>query len=282
MQLEARFPKAAVRRSLGQCEVGLRVAVLALCSLGSDDGSSIEGDFQSHVDTSIPQSTDSSDVSVSSADSLPRSTAATTNNDFNPKQTITKKRGRTNGDNDRVSEGCFLKLKKNKRKKQKTEKSKPTRTFKTKSKNIITPSPPKPRSWTKKGKASEYSSVVKHVGFRPFPYRAHEMICKASEEDPSLIQWFPDGRHFIFHDPNSEETGAILQEFFKHNKFSSFQRQLHSYGFVKIKEGKYKGGFMQPFFRKDGKDLTNCVRKDANAYNARKAAQKKGKKMKKG
>ena len=107
------------------------------------------------------------------------------------------------------------------------------------------------------------------------------MICKASEEDPSLIQWFPDGRHFIFHDPNSEETGAVLQEFFKHNKFSSFQRQLHSYGFVKIKEGKYKGGFMQPFFRKDGKDLTNCVRKDANAYNARKAAQKNKRKARK-
>jgi len=52
--------------------------------------------------------------------------------------------------------------------------------------------------------------------------------------DPTIATWSNDGRTFLVKDPEVFASDVIPQ-FFKHNNFSSFVRQLNFYGFRKIK-----------------------------------------------
>ncbi|KAK9055933.1 hypothetical protein SSX86_027020 [Deinandra increscens subsp. villosa] len=65
----------------------------------------------------------------------------------------------------------------------------------------------------------------------PFITKIHEMV-----NDPltdHIVSWSHNNRSFIVWDP-SEFSGELLPRFFKHNNFSSFIRQLNTYGFRKI------------------------------------------------
>jgi HSF-type DNA-binding len=54
------------------------------------------------------------------------------------------------------------------------------------------------------------------------------------ESDPAVCCWSADGTTFIVKDPQIFEK-KIIPQFFKHNKFSSFVRQLNFYSFRKIR-----------------------------------------------
>ncbi|GAC97641.1 DNA binding transcription factor [Pseudozyma hubeiensis SY62] len=106
-------------------------------------------------------------------------------------------------------------------------------------------------------------------------------------DDPNtdeLIRWSPDGASFFV--PNHVRFGdEVLPRFFKHNRFSSFVRQLNMYGFHKVphlQQGALKHDspqeselweFSNPHFHRDHPDWLSKVQrkkgprddKDANA-----------------
>ena len=53
------------------------------------------------------------------------------------------------------------------------------------------------------------------------------------DEFKEFIAWSDDGTYFVVHDQSSFSK-QVLPKFFKHNRFSSFVRQLNMYGFRKV------------------------------------------------
>lgn len=75
-----------------------------------------------------------------------------------------------------------------------------------------------------RGKSSSETAPI-------FLRKTYEMIDTCN---PSIATWSEDGVAFVVKDPEKFASN-ILGQFFKHNNFSSFVRQLNFYGFRKIK-----------------------------------------------
>eukprot|EP00903_Cladosiphon_okamuranus_P014074 g13081.t1 len=81
-----------------------------------------------------------------------------------------------------------------------------------------------------------------------------------SQESSDIITWTESGQAFQVLDYTrfSEE---ILLKYFRHNKFSSFRRQLNLYGYRKVIKGPDAGAYMHPSFQRDRPDLLGEVKK---------------------
>ncbi|KAB1203355.1 Heat stress transcription factor A-6b [Morella rubra] len=69
------------------------------------------------------------------------------------------------------------------------------------------------------------------IGPPPFLTKTFDMV-----DDPTtnlVVSWRKEGSSFVVWDPHSFST-YLLPRYFKHNNFSSFVRQLNTYGFRKI------------------------------------------------
>lgn len=80
-----------------------------------------------------------------------------------------------------------------------------------------------------------------------FPRKLHEIL---TDESSDVIAWSRTGRAFYIRDMETF-VSHILLKYFKHEKYSSFQRQLNLYGFRKIQKGEDTGAYAHEFFSRD-------------------------------
>ncbi|KAL1225946.1 Heat stress transcription factor A-4c [Cardamine amara subsp. amara] len=71
----------------------------------------------------------------------------------------------------------------------------------------------------------------------PFLTKTYEMVDDSSSD--SIVSWSDNNKSFIVKNP-AEFSRGLLPRFFKHKNFSSFIRQLNTYGFRKIDPEKWE------------------------------------------
>ncbi|KAF3629430.1 putative CEN-like protein 1-like isoform X2 [Capsicum annuum] len=84
----------------------------------------------------------------------------------------------------------------------------------------------------------------------PFLTKTYQLIEDQSIDD--VISWNEDGSTFIVWNP-TEFARDLLPKYFKHNNFSSFVRQLNTYGFRKVVPDRWEFG--NDSFRRGEKNL---------------------------
>ncbi|CAN0366480.1 unnamed protein product, partial [Ectocarpus sp. 12 AP-2014] len=90
-----------------------------------------------------------------------------------------------------------------------------------------------------------------------FPYILYDLLNK---ESSSIVMWTSTGTAFGIRDMASFRQD-VLTCYFKHNKFSSFQRQLNLYGFRKVVKGRESGCYMHPSFLRDSPEKLTEVKR---------------------
>lgn len=108
-----------------------------------------------------------------------------------------------------------------------------------------------------------------------FPIKLYHMLEHIDLHEPqlaSVISWQPHGRCFKVRHPKIFEE-ILLQRFFKHHKYTSFQRQLNIYGFRRITSGEDRGSYYHELFLRGKKHLCyNMERTSVKGNGGRMAA----------
>jgi hypothetical protein len=98
----------------------------------------------------------------------------------------------------------------------------------------------------------------------PFPEKLHRMLREVEMNGQGCIaSFFLHGRAFSVNNRERFVT-EILPKYLGLNRFSSFQRQLNLYGFVRIRSGPDKGGYYHELFLKGRPLLCTYMRRVKN------------------
>jgi len=103
--------------------------------------------------------------------------------------------------------------------------------------------------------------TLKGVPDKPFPVRLHKLLERAEIDGYShIISWLPHGRAFIIDQPQ-KFIQEVANNFFLLSKYSSFQRQLCTYGFRKLSFSEDFGAYCHEFFIRGRPGLSRGIRK---------------------
>ncbi|KAK3147940.1 hypothetical protein QOZ80_3BG0288620 [Eleusine coracana subsp. coracana] len=100
------------------------------------------------------------------------------------------------------------------------------------------------------------AAVPKPSDVAPFLTKVYDMV--SDPETDSVISWAAGGGSFVIWDSHAFERD-LLPRHFKHNHFTSFIRQLNTYGFYKVDQNRWEwanGGFL-----KDQKHLLKTIKR---------------------
>ena len=89
-----------------------------------------------------------------------------------------------------------------------------------------------------------------------FPLKLFDLV---TTEDPNIVGWHESGREFQVRNMDLF-VSIILPKHFKHQNFTSFQRQLNLYGFRRSRDSD-KGAYYHPQFIKGDRDLCATIRR---------------------
>ena len=104
------------------------------------------------------------------------------------------------------------------------------------------------------GSAASGSSSHREDAVPPFLTKTYDLVSDPKSND--VVSWNKTGKSFIVWKP-AEFARDLLPKHFKHNNFSSFVRQLNTYGFRKVDPDKWE--FSNDNFRKDSKPLLKYI-----------------------
>lgn len=94
-----------------------------------------------------------------------------------------------------------------------------------------------------------------------FPAKAHLLITYLTQNKPTVCTFSPDGASFYIYD--QAEFAQTLSQYFKHNNYGSFVRQLNLYGFnsSRLKGNNDVVEWKHDNFHRDRKDLVNNIKR---------------------
>lgn len=95
-----------------------------------------------------------------------------------------------------------------------------------------------------------------------FPQKLHQMLTDLEKEEggTEIASFLPSGRAFVIHKP-TEFVETIMPKYFRMSRFSSFQRQLNLYEFMRITDGPDKGAHFHEFFIRGRPVLASQIRR---------------------
>lgn len=106
-------------------------------------------------------------------------------------------------------------------------------------------------------KASQQPIVRKGGLPQAFPRKLYDLI---NLEPDSIIAWSVSGECFFLRD-QPKFVQDILPRHFRHQRFSSFQRQLNLYGFKRSEKGPREKAYSHKLFHRDQPELLETIRR---------------------